>query len=136
MTKNFDFKRLLSQWRLSESTQAILARNSDIVESLIEDRQYPPFPEEYTPYLIDFLFDERRYVRLEKGKLTELKSCEECFQPDFIEIRFDGECALFLCNGEEIVNRLHNIAQLDEILQQANLTHLSSWTQLITQNQD
>ena len=110
-----DIVEQIAGWGLTSKTQDILAKHPDITESLLLDRSLPPFPNDYVPEIIDFLLDDVRFITIADGKLAELKSFPQGKKSDFLEIRIDGECGLFLVNGEAIINRLKNMLILQNI---------------------
>lgn len=112
---------MTTTWNLSPKTLEILKEYPDIIESLEEDRKLPILPKDYSPKLIEFYLDDVFYASLKQGKLQELRDYLKLNYSKFLEIKFDGECALFLCGGEAIVNRISDSANFDEFLQLANL---------------
>jgi hypothetical protein len=121
MNNQLKLEQLLSQWQLKENTKTILLEFPDVVESLLADKLLPSFNEDYSPQIIEILLDDVCYIKIIKGKLSSLKDCPLDFNFNWLEYRFDGECALFICHGEEIVNRLELMANLEEELNFNNL---------------
>lgn len=98
-------RQLLKSWCLSEHAIAVLSREPEIVAGLVSARQLEPFPKNYQPKVFEVLFDDIVYVHWEKGKKPYIAECSENYQPPFSEYAFDGQTALFLVNGEVVVNR-------------------------------
>lgn len=121
MNKQLEIKQLLSQWQLQENTIDILSNFPDVVDSLVADRFLPPFPDDYSPQTIEILLDDVCYIQIIEGRLSSLKNFPNDSNCNWLEYRFDGECALFICHGDEIVNRLELMARLEERLDLNNL---------------
>jgi hypothetical protein len=125
MNNQLELEQLLSQWQLNQDTQTILLKFPDVVESLITDKSLPNFPEDYSPQNIEILLNDICYIKITDGKLSRLKDCPPGLNCHWLEYRFDGECALFICNGEAIVDRLELIANLERKLDFTSLLNPS-----------
>ena len=106
----------LSGWQLSRTARMTLEREPEIAADLAIERQKPPFPAGYQPELIEILYDDVVYVRSERGQITYLRDCARNYIPPFMEIRFDGQMAMFVIQGEMVVDRTEQMAALDELL--------------------
>jgi hypothetical protein len=106
----------LEEWSLSASAIALLTQEPEITSALVIARQRYPFPAGYTPAVVDVLFDDVLYIRSDRGNLVFLRPCPPHYQPPFVEVRFDDQMALFLIQGEVVVNRTQAMAELDQLL--------------------
>ncbi len=102
-------RQLLKSWGLSEHAIGVLSKEPEIVAGLVSARQLEPFPKNYQPQVFEVLFDDIVYVHWEKGKKLYIAECSENYQPPFSEYAFDGQTALFLVNGEVVVNRAESM---------------------------
>lgn len=100
-----EIDQLLSSWGLSEQAIAVLAKEPEIVADIAEARELEPFDADYQPRVFEVLFDDVVHIRREKGKPPYITQCPEGYQPSFTEFAFDEQTALFLVNGEVVVNR-------------------------------
>lgn len=99
-------------WGLSDNAVALLSREPEILVDLAESRQLPPLPPGYIPQVIEVLFDDIPYIRVEAGVVTYLRKCRPDYEPPFVEYRFDDEIALFQIGDELVVNRVEGIASI------------------------
>ncbi len=97
---------------------ALLDREPEILQYLIEVQDKGSFPKEYQPRRIDYLFDDILFASFVNGVNRLNSDCPSGYQPQFMEIRFDGELALFTIQGEVILDRVQQMANLSEILGQ------------------
>ena len=105
-------------WGLSPAAVAILSREPAILVDLAASRQLPPLPPGYVPQLIEVLFDDLPYIRVEAGTVTYLRACHPDYAPPFVEYRFDDEVALFQVGGEVVVNRIEGMASVVALTKQ------------------
>ena len=109
-------RQLLESWGLSDHARAVLSKEPEIVADLSKARLLEPFPPDYKPEVFEVLFDDLVFIRWQSGKLVYVARCDENYQPPFTEYAFDEETALFLVNGEVVVNRVEhmklNVAEL------------------------
>lgn len=99
-----------ADWGLSSEAIAILAKEPEILADVAVGRQLPPLPPGYVPHIIEILFDDVPYIRVEAGIVTYLRDCRPGYEPPFVEYRFDDEMALFQVGSEFVVNRIAGIA--------------------------
>ena len=102
-------RQLLESWGLSDHARAVLSKEPEIVADLSKARLLEPFPPDYKPEVFEVLFDDLVFIRWQLGKLVYIARCDENYQPPFTEYAFDEETALFLVNGEVVVNRVENM---------------------------
>lgn len=105
-----------NDWNLSQSAIALLKREPEIAADVIIERQKPPFPAGYQPQVIEILYDDMVYVRSEQGRIRYVRDCPRNYIPPFMEIRFDGQMAVFIIQGEMVVDRTELMANLDQLL--------------------
>jgi hypothetical protein len=101
---------------LSDRAIAVLNRETEVLTRLIAARSFAPLPPGYTPKVVEVLYDDLVFIRLEDGYLRYLRPCDQSYLPPFMEMRFDDEIALFMVGTETVINRLTAMATLDEIL--------------------
>jgi hypothetical protein len=106
----------LEEWSLSTTAIAFLEQEPEIAADLAVERQKLSFPAGYTPTVVDILFDDVLFVRSDRGQLVFLRECPANYQPPFVEVRFDDQTALFLIQGEIIVDRTQAMVSLDVLL--------------------
>ena len=99
-------------WGLSSQAAFLLSKEPDILADLAHDRLLPPFPPGYIPAVVEVLFDDIPFLRLEDGQIAYIRDCHRDYQPSFVEYRFDDETAVFHVNGEYVINRIEGIAQV------------------------
>lgn len=105
VTSNEQTRQILELWGLSEYAISVLSKEPEIVADLAIVRELEPFGVEYTPQVFEVLFDDVVYIRWEKGREPLTFECSENYQPPFTEYALDEQTALFLINGEVVVNR-------------------------------
>ena len=105
-----------TSWNLSQSAIELLKQEPEIASDLARERKRLPFPAGYRPALIEILFDDLVFVRSEYGQITFLHDCRRNYIPPFMEIRFDEQMAMFVIQGEMVVDRTQHMAALDELL--------------------
>lgn len=113
----------ISQWNLSQRAIELLRREPEISADLARERQKPPFPAGYRPALIEILYDDLLYVRSEAARITYLRDCPRNYIPPCMEIRFDNQMAIFVVQGEMVVDRTGYMAALDELLGRLDPPH-------------
>lgn len=106
----------IENWNLSQSAIELLRRYPEIAADLAIERQKLPFPAGYRPDLIEILYEDLVYVRSEQGRITFLRDCPRNYIPPFMEIRFDDQLAMFVIQGEMVVDHTEQMAALDELL--------------------
>ena len=104
------------RWNLSRSAIEVLLREPEIAAGLAVERKKLPFPAGYQPEIIEILYSDLVYVRSERGQITYLRDCPANYIPPFMEIRFDNQLAMFVIQGEMVVDRTAQMAALDELL--------------------
>jgi hypothetical protein len=106
----------LQDWGLSPKAIARLLAVPELADEAVRERVNPPFPAGYTPTTIELLYDDMLFVRSEKGRVTYLRQCPENYNPPFFEMRFDDQMALFLVEGEVVINRAIEMVHLETVL--------------------
>lgn len=102
-------QQLLESWGLSQHAISVLSKEPEIVADLAKARELEPFSANYKPKVFEVLFEDVVHIRWQEGKKPFIADCSENYQPLFTEYAFDEQCALFLVNGEVVVNRAENI---------------------------
>ncbi|MFB2834235.1 hypothetical protein [Floridanema evergladense] len=106
-------KMLIKNWKISENAADILTPRPELVERLAEAKSLPPISiiPGIPPQTVEYLMDDLPYICMEGGKLKYYRDWSEGFDPLFWEIDINGEVAVFVINGEYIVNRLVDAAE-------------------------
>lgn len=100
---------------LPQSVQSFFSNNEEIYQGIKPLLENPTqFPETHTPSEIDILFDDVVCGTISNGSPGINIICAPISEePDTFEIQFDGEPALFIIHGHEVINRLDNMHSLD-----------------------
>ena len=106
----------IHSWNLSRNAIETLLQESEIAAALALEREKLPFPAGYQPDIIEILYSDLVYVRSERGRITYLRDCPRDYIPPFMEIRFDDQLAMFVIQGEMVVDRTGQMAALDQLL--------------------
>ncbi len=106
----------VKDWGLSPKAVASLLAAPELADEATKERSNPPFPAGYTPTTIELLYDDMLFVRSENGQVTYLRHCPENYDPPFFEMRFDDQMALFLVEGEVVINRAIEMVHLETVL--------------------
>lgn len=112
MTNNLH-QMLIKNWKISENAADILTPRPELVERLAEAKSLPPISTilGISPQTVEYLMDDLPYICMEAGKLKYYRDWSEGFDPLFWEIDINGEVAVFVINGEYIINRLVDAAE-------------------------
>lgn len=105
---------LLSKWQLSFRAIVTLSQYPELVLELASERTKAPFPPAYTPSTVEVFYDDVLCVRYQNGLIYYPNAFSA--DPPFVEIRFDDQMALFVIEGEIVVDRVKAMADLDEML--------------------
>jgi hypothetical protein len=103
-------------WGLSPKALSRLLAAPELADEAARERANPPFPAGYTPTTVELLYDDIVFVRSQKGEVIYLRRCPENYDPPFFEMRFDDQMALFLVEGEVVINRAIEMVNLETIL--------------------
>ncbi len=106
----------MQNWQLSEAAIAFFDDRPEMLDHIAKVKDLPPFAAEYTPSLVEVLFDDIVYIQYKDGAITNIRKSREDFVPDFWEICFDEETALFVIGEEVIVDRAGEMANLDKLM--------------------
>jgi hypothetical protein len=113
-------KENLKERQLSEKAITFFHDRPEMLAHITRDQT--PFAAEYTPSLVEILFEDIVYIRYEDGSITATRESKEGFAPAFWEACFDGETALFVIgDGEIIVDRVQEMAELDVLMGKFNV---------------
>ena len=107
---------MVKDWGLSLKAVSRLLSAPELADEATKERSNPPFPAGYTPTTIELLYDDMLFVRSENGQVTYLRHCPENYDPPFFEMRFDDQMALFLVEGEVVINRAIEMVHLETVL--------------------
>lgn len=109
---------LLRSWGLSQSSVEFLQGRMETVNYLRSQRDLESFPVNYTPAVVEILYEDVIFFRYEvaKEEVTFCRPCPGGYDPSFSEWKFDGKCAFFQCGEDVVINRIDKIAKLDEIV--------------------
>ena len=96
-----------------------------MLEHVTRAKEKPPFAAEYTPFLVEILFEDIVFIRYENGNITAIRESKEGYVPTFWEVCLDEETALFVIgNGEVVVDRAGDMADLDALMGKFNIPSL------------
>lgn len=104
-----ELRALLQSWDLSPQAVAVLEKEPEIVEALVQARYAPPFPSDYLPQQYEVRFEDVTHIFLKRGKAPFIQNCSPDYSPAFVEYCFDNQTALFAVDGEIIVDRTQNL---------------------------
>lgn len=110
----------LETWQLSEAAIAFFEDRPEMLEHIAKAKEQPPFAAEYTPSLVEVLFNDIVYIRYENDSITAIRESGEGFVPNFWEICFDGETALFVVGNEVVIDRAGEMADFDVLIGKFN----------------
>lgn len=112
MTDNLH-EMLIKNWKISENAAGIFAPRPELVERLSEAKSLLPISivPGIPPRTVEYLMDDLPYICMEAGKLKYYRDWPEGLDPLFWEIDINGEVAVFVIDGEYIVNRLVDAAE-------------------------
>lgn len=116
----------LQNWQLSEAAIAFFEDRPEMLEHIAKAKEQPPFAAEYTPSLVEVLFNDIVYIRYENDTITAIRESGEGFAPNFWEICFDGETALFVVGREVVIDRAGDMADFDVLISK-NLRESLHW---------
>lgn len=91
-----------------------------MLEHIAKAKVQPPFAADYTPSLVEVLFNDIVYIRYEHDTITAIRESKEGFVPEFWEVCFDGETALFVIGKEVVIDRAGKMADLDVLMGKFN----------------
>ena len=96
---------------ISPEAKEILCFEPEIAASVVKARSLPSYKAGYRPTVVELLLDDLPYVRTVCGEPVYIRPCRPNYDPPFWEIKFDGQMALFVVKGGEvIVNRIAEVA--------------------------
>lgn len=111
-------------WQLSEAAISFFEDRPEMLEHIAKAKVQPPFAAEYTPSLIEVLFNDIVYIRYENDTITAIRKSKEGFVPEFWEVCFDEETALFVIGKEVVIDRAAEMANLDKVMGNFNVPAL------------
>ena len=100
--------------KLSAETLAALLEHPEIAAELLPVFEQPPFADDYVPRAIAVLLDDVTVLEWQDGQMTyECSQIAADYQPELVEWLIDGETAYFSVQGQEVINRLPAVPQLN-----------------------
>jgi hypothetical protein len=106
----------LHRWGLSKSVVALLRQDPDLLSRLNLARHQRAFSPKYRPTAIEIFHDDRCLIRSIEGQIIYSQVLPEKSIPTLVEVRFDGEIAMFLVNYELVVDRTIHTLPLVSLL--------------------
>ena len=106
----------INSWGLSKSVVALLCHNTELISRLDRLRRQRGFPSQYRPKKIEVFYDDACWIKSVDRRVTYHDLPISKSTPITIEVRFDGEIAMFSINSETIVDRTNNSVSLLELL--------------------
>ncbi len=116
LSPDYSKRTTVKDWGLSPRAVASLLAAPELADEATREWDNPPFPAGYTPTTIELLYDDMLFVRSEHGQVTYLRHCPDHYEPSFFEMRFDDQMALFLVEGEVVINRAIEMVHLETVL--------------------
>ena len=100
--------------KLPDETLAALLEHPEIAAELLPIFEQPPFADDYVPRAIAVLFDDVTVLEWQDGQMTyQCPHVAADYQPELVEWLIDGETAYFSVQGQEVINRLPAVPQLN-----------------------
>lgn len=99
---------------ISSESLKTLTFNSHLISYLELERLKFPFPAAYTPFKITVFFEDLLAITFSNNRETaSSKVFPEHFQPQWVEWKFDDECAFFQCHGDILIDRTQLMIDFD-----------------------
>lgn len=110
----------VQNWQLSGAATSFFEDRPEILKHVAEAKERSPFAAKYTPTLVEVLFNDIVYIRYENEAITAIRESKKGFVPEFWEVCFDGETALFVIGNEVVIDRSGEMADFDVLMGKFN----------------
>ncbi len=105
-----------THWGLSKSVMSFLRNDPDLLARLEVARHQRAFSSKYRPKVIEIFYDEMCMIRSVSGRIIYNRVMPGISIPMLLEVRFDGEIAMFLVNCEPAIDRTTSTLPLATLL--------------------
>lgn len=106
----------INSWGLSKSVVALVRYDPELISRLDRVRHQRVFSPQYRPKTIEVFYDDICWIKSVDGRIIYHDMSTQKTVPMAIEVRFDGEIAMFSINSETLVDRTNNSVSLLELL--------------------
>ena len=106
----------INSWGLSKSVSALLRHDAELISRLDRVRHQRSFPPQYRPKTIEVFYDDVCWIKSVDGRVVHHEIPSDKSITTSIEVRFDGETAMFSIDSETIVDRTTGSVSLLELL--------------------
>jgi len=106
----------INSWGLSKSVVALLRHDPELISRLDRVRHQRLFSPQYRPKTIEVFYDDTCWIKSVDGRIVYSEIPSDKSMPTSIEVRFDGEIAMFSIDSETIVDRTTSSVSLLELL--------------------
>ena len=102
---------------LSSESILTLTFNSHLISYIERERLKFPFPAAYTPYKITVFFEDLLAITLSNnGRTLASEVFPKNYQPQWVEWKFDDECAFFQCNSDILIDRTQFMMDFEDVI--------------------
>jgi hypothetical protein len=106
----------IKNWDVSRSVMQFLLDDLEMIDWLKSERSKKPFPLHYRPAIIEVFYNGICQIISIHGQLTYFQPFPDKAICGSIEIKFDREVAMFIIQGEMVIDRTPSNIQLDRLL--------------------
>jgi hypothetical protein len=118
--KPIDLERLAiratTHWGVPKSVMLLNRNDPDLLSRLEMARHQQAFSSKYRPKVIENFCDEMFMIRSVAGQIIYNQIMPGISIPTLLEVRFDGEIAMFLVNCELVIDRTTSTLPLATLL--------------------
>ena len=106
----------INSWGISKSVVALLHHDPELISQLDRLRHKRVFSLQYRPKTIEIFYDHTCWIKSVDGRIIYHQIPTKKSIPTQIEVRFDGEIAMFSIDSETIVDRTTGSVSLLDLL--------------------
>ena len=100
--------------KLSSLSIATLTRNPHLVPYIQQENLKFPFPAAYTPSVIEVFFEDKLAITFSvERQVASSERFPEHYDPEWVEWKFDGECAFLQCHKDVLIDRISKMVDFD-----------------------
>jgi hypothetical protein len=119
--------RASTDWGVSKSVMSLLRNDPELFARLDLARHQRPFSSKYRPTTIEIFYDEICLIRAIDDRIIYNQLMPELSIPTLVEVKFDGEMAMFLVNCEPVIDRTTSTLPLANLLRVNPSNPTSTW---------
>jgi hypothetical protein len=108
--------RATAHWGVSKSVMSLLRNDPDLLSRLEVARHQRAFSSKYRPTVIEIFYDEMCMIRSVDGQIIYNQVIPGTSIPTLLEVRFDGEIAMFLVDCEPVIDHTTSTLPLATLL--------------------